>query len=55
MNAENRFNLIDEAWIPVVDVGLVSLNEVFSNADLKSLGGNPIQKIALIKLLLAIA
>jgi len=52
---ENRFNLIDEPWIPIVDVGRVSLKEVFSNPDLKALGGNPVQKIALTKLLLAIA
>lgn len=36
---ENRFNLIDEPWIPVVDVGRVSLKEVFSNPNLKALGG----------------
>lgn len=52
---ENRFNLIDEPWIPVVDVGRVSLKDIFSNPDLKALGGNPVQKIALTKLLLAIA
>lgn len=52
---ENRFNLIDEPWIPVVDVGRVSLREIFGNPELKTLGGNPVQKIALIKLLLAIA
>lgn len=52
---ENRFNLIDEPWIPVVDVGRVSLKGIFSNPNLKALGGNPVQKIALTKLLLAIA
>lgn len=52
---ENRFNLIDEPWIPVADVGRVSLREVFSNSGYRSLGGNPVQKIALMKLLLAIA
>lgn len=52
---ENRFNLIDEPWIPVADTGRVSLNEIFSNPDLRALGGNPIQKIAITKLLLAIA
>lgn len=51
----DRFNLIDEPWIPVVDVGRVSLRELFSNPELKGLGGNPVQKIALTKLLLAIA
>ena len=52
---ENRFNLIDEPWIPVADYGRVSLRQVFSNSEYRSLGGNPVQKIALFKLLLAIA
>lgn len=52
---ENRFNLIDEPWIPIADVGRVSLRQVFSNPEYRSLGGNPVQKIALMKLLLAIA
>lgn len=52
---DNRFNLIDEPWIPVADVGRVSLMQVFSNPDYRVLGGNPVQKIALMKLLLAIA
>lgn len=52
---ENRFNLIDESWIPVADFGRVSLQDVFSNPQYRSLGGNPVQKIALLKLLLAIA
>ncbi len=52
---ENCFNLVDEPWIPVADHGLVSLRGIFSNPQYRSLGGNPIQKIALLKLLLAIA
>lgn len=52
---ENRFNLIDEPWIPVADAGQVSLKGIFSNPQLRALGGNPVQKIALMKLLLAIA
>ncbi len=55
MPTENRFNLIDEPWIPIVDVGQVSLKQLFSHADYRALGGNPVQKIALTKLLLAIA
>lgn len=55
MTIENRFNLIDEAWIPIVDVGLVNLKQVFAQAEYRTLGGNPVQKIALTKLLLAIA
>ncbi len=52
---EPKFNLIDEAWIPVADVGLVSLRNVFSRTDLRAFGGTALQKIALYKLLLAIA
>ena len=55
MTPENRFNLIDEPWIPVADVGQVSLKQVFSDSTCRALGGNPVQKIALTKLLLAIA
>jgi len=52
---ENRFNLIEEPWIPVVDHGRVSLREIFTHPEYRSLGGNPIQKISVLKLLLAIA
>jgi len=55
MITENRFNLIDEGWIPIVDVGQVSLRQLFSHPEYRALGGNPVQKIALTKLLLAIA
>ncbi|MFA7114823.1 MAG: type I-E CRISPR-associated protein Cse1/CasA [Candidatus Omnitrophota bacterium] len=55
MAVENRFNLVDEQWIPVAGHGLVSLKEIFERQDLSALGGNPVQKIALMKLLLAIA
>ena len=55
MTTENRFNLIDEQWIPIVDVGRVSLRNIFSHSGYRALGGNPVQKIALTKLLLAIA
>jgi len=51
---ENRFNLIDEPWIPVADIGRVSLRQIFSQSEYRALGGNPVQKIALMKLLLAI-
>lgn len=50
----NRFNLVDEKWIPVANEGLVSLADIFTKK-YSALGGNPIQKIALTKLLLAIA
>lgn len=52
---ENRFNLIDEAWIPVVAKGNRSLKEIFSDSELLSLGGTPVQKIAVLNLLIAIA
>lgn len=55
MTNENKFNLIDESWIPVVDAGRVSLKQLFSHPEYRALGGNPVQKIALTKLLLAIA
>jgi CRISPR system Cascade subunit CasA len=55
MSVQPRFNLVDEPWIPVVDVGLVSLKDIFTHSDYRGLGGNPVQKIALTKLLLAIA
>jgi len=55
MNTEARFNLIDEPWIPIVDIGNVSLQQLFTEQRYRALGGNPVQKIALTKLLLAIA
>jgi CRISPR system Cascade subunit CasA len=55
MTLENRFNLIDEPWIPVIDKGRLSLRQIFSDTSNRGLGGNPLQKIAMSKLLLAIA
>jgi CRISPR system Cascade subunit CasA len=55
MTTANRFNLIDEPWVPVVDVGRVSLRQLFTHPEYRALGGNPVQKIAITKLLLAIA
>jgi len=52
---ENRFNLIDEPWIPVVDSGRASLRDVFDKPEYRALGGTPVQKIATTKLLLALA
>lgn len=51
----NRFNLVDEPWIPIVADKKASLRDVFGMVELPALGGNPVQKIALLKLLLAIA
>ncbi|NLE25356.1 MAG: type I-E CRISPR-associated protein Cse1/CasA [Clostridiaceae bacterium] len=52
---ERRFNLVDEAWIPVAGEGRVSLMRIFSDPSLKALGGNPVEKISIMKFLLAIA
>ena len=56
MNNSNRFNLIDEPWIPIVGAAdKASLRDIFTSCSLQSLGGNPVQKLALQKLLQAIA
>ena len=53
--SESSFNLIDEKWIPVVPDGRASLKDIFSDFSLATLGGDPRQKIALLKLFQAIA
>ena len=55
LHANEGFNLIDSRWIPIADHGLVGLRDVFSAPNLGRLGGNAMQKIALLKLLQAIA
>ncbi len=52
---KQRYNLIDEKWIPVSGYGRVSLRDIFSREDLSALGGSPLEKIALFKFLQAIA
>lgn len=52
---KNEYSLLEEPWIPIANVGCVSLKEIFTQPDYPALGGNPVQKIALTKLLLAIA
>lgn len=54
MNRERRFNLIDEPWIPVV-AGRASLRDVFAGSGATAPGGTPLEKIAVFKLLQAIA
>ena len=49
------FNLVDEKWLPVAGKGLASLREIFASEDIEAFGGNPMQKIALLKFCLAIA
>lgn len=51
----NRFNLLDEPWIPITDHPRISLRELYNTGDFKSISGNAIQKLALLKLFLAIA
>ena len=55
MKETSSFNLIDHPWIPVVDSGRKGLKEIFENREYKAIGGNPVQKIAVLKLLQAIA
>ncbi|MFA6784258.1 MAG: type I-E CRISPR-associated protein Cse1/CasA [Sphaerochaeta sp.] len=52
MNAS--FNLVEERWIPVASGNRCSLVEVFSEKTLRGVGGNPIVKISILKLLWAI-
>ena len=52
---ENKYNLLDENWIPVVGKGKVGLKQIFKDETISALGGNPIEKIAVFKLLLAVA
>ena len=53
--SENEFCLVYEPWIPVVDHGRVSLMDIFMDDSMLDIDGNAIQKIALIKLMIAIA
>lgn len=52
---DNSFNLVDEAWIPAETGSAYSLRAVFSGTATRGLGGNPMEKVAIIKLLQAIA
>ena len=47
------FNLVTEPWIPIAGVGLVSLNDIFTN-EFARLGGTPIEKVVILRLLLCI-
>lgn len=55
MTIDKKFNLIDEQWIPIREKGAFSLRDIFSDHSLRKIGGNPIQKTAIFKLLCAIA
>ena len=52
---ENRFNLIDEPWIHIEGKGKVGLGDIFTDSNLTAVGGNPLQKMSVYKLLLLIA
>ncbi len=49
------FNLTTSPWIPLSGQSLVSLSHVFADKQANALGGDPVLKIALYKLLFAIA
>lgn len=51
----NRFNLIDQKWIPTAAKQNVSLKDVFKGKGIRDIGGNPVEKISFFKLFLAIA
>ncbi|MBR6586917.1 MAG: type I-E CRISPR-associated protein Cse1/CasA [Kiritimatiellae bacterium] len=61
MNDENSYNLIDEAWIPVLmkdgSNRAVSLGEIFADTDgaIADLALNPYERVAVFRLLLCIA
>lgn len=52
---ERRFCLVDEPWIPIAGNGRVSLLEVFSDDSSGDIDGNAVQKLSIIKLMIAIA
>ncbi len=52
---ENRYNLLDEPWIPVNGGQSISLLQAWSIDSPLLLGGTSIQKLAILKFLLAIA
>ena len=51
----NTFNLLDEPWIPIVGGDSISLLEAWDLETPRLLGGTAIQKLSILKLLLAIA
>ncbi|MDD5651196.1 MAG: type I-E CRISPR-associated protein Cse1/CasA [Candidatus Nanoarchaeia archaeon] len=50
----NDFNLIEEPWIKVSNHECVSLRQLFTDTSLISLGGNPVEKICVLNLLLGL-
>ncbi len=55
MADSQHYNLLDEHWIPIAGGEEASLKDVFAKPGLRALGGSVLEKIALLKLLQAIA
>ena len=54
--SEQTFNLVDGEWIPVQgEKDLQSLKQIFTRKELRRLSGNPVEKIAVLRLLLTLA
>jgi len=52
---ENKFNLVEEKWVPIQGGDRISLIDIFQNGkQLNNIGGNPIEKISIFKFLLAV-
>ncbi|MDO4575792.1 MAG: type I-E CRISPR-associated protein Cse1/CasA [Planctomycetia bacterium] len=55
MIAEKKtFNLVDDPWIPIAGVGDRSLRDLFEHPEYQRLGGTPVEKIVILRLLLCI-
>ncbi len=53
--SEPTFNLVDKGWIPVQgERDLQSLKQIFTRKELGRLSGNPVEKISVLRLLLAL-
>jgi len=52
---KQHFNLVDEGWIPIAGGAPQSLRAVFGQDSPRELGGTTIQKLSILKVLLAIA
>ena len=50
-----KYNLLDEQWIPLKAQSSISLYQCFSLSTKGELGGNPLQHMAVLRLLMAIA
>ncbi|MDO4569291.1 MAG: type I-E CRISPR-associated protein Cse1/CasA [Planctomycetia bacterium] len=48
------FNLVNKPWIPIAGVGERSLRDVFEHPEYQRLGGMPVEKVVILRLLLSI-